>query len=91
MMRTVFRGAKIHQRLRVAGTIEETNAAYVNNDRDGVTLLYADLGALAADDAKFQKLLAVGEAENPQAGMALLDELEECAVEQQEEIRVRFR
>ena len=56
MMKQMMKGLKMWVRLRVDGTITETNATHVNKEKTGLTLVRMDFDKMIEDEDKFIKM-----------------------------------
>ena len=59
MMQMMLKDFRFAVRVKVEGKITKTNAAYVNETRDGLTLLMMDIGGILADEKLAKELEAL--------------------------------
>lgn len=86
----MFAGFRFWVRLRVDGTIGETNASFINKRRNGLVLLDMNLGRIMNDDAKLQKLMALKDVRDIAVIKERLKDVPELRFESEEKIHVTF-
>lgn len=83
-------GMRLWLRLRVEGEISETNAAYVNKKRDGVSLMDMNFDALVDNEKQFQAFMAHGKTDSLADAKAVAEEFDAIRMEPAEVVTVRF-
>ena len=90
-MKPMFEGMRMWVRVRVEGTISETNARYVNPKKTGLTLSKIDFGKLMADEKGFAKLQALGQNPSPNQMRTALKGLPYIQADEQKIIKIKFK
>jgi hypothetical protein len=89
-MRQMFAGMRFWLRLRVDGTITETNAEYVNKDKDGITLMDLRIGDLMQDDEKLERMMELQGVKDMAVIREKTKDIPEMRFEPAENVRVVF-
>ena len=90
-MKSMFDGMRMWVRVRVEGTISETNASYVNPKKSGLTLMKIDFGKLVNDPKGFEKLTALGDKPPPSKVRAAFKDLDYVQVEDEKVVKIKFQ
>jgi hypothetical protein len=91
MLKMVFGGFRVLMRIQVEGTIKETNATYVNEDRNGVTLVRMDLGQLLEDPEQLARLQSVGQVTDMETAKQVLEDFPGIEFETETEVTLKFK
>jgi hypothetical protein len=90
MVRGMLRDAGLAMTIEVEGRITDTNASFVSDDRQRVTMLELDFERLTRDEAAFRRFMALSERDRP-PNPDTLAALPGFAVETQREVTIRFQ
>ena len=89
-MQQMFDGMRFWIRVRVDGTIAETNAQYVNKRKTGVTLMKMDIGEMVKNVELMKKLEDSGNS-SPAAIKKVFGDVDFLRVEDQEKVEISFK
>jgi hypothetical protein len=90
-MKSMFDGMRMWVRVRVEGTITETNANFVNPKKSGLTLMKVDFGKLVNDPKGFEKLTSLGDNPAPSKVRQAFKGLDYAQVEDEKVVKVKFQ
>ena len=89
-MQQMFDGMRFWVRVRVDGTIAETNAQYVNKRKTGVTLIKMDVGEMVKNAELMEKLEVLGHS-SPAAFKKAAGDVGYMRLEGQEKVVISFK
>ena len=90
-MMQMFDGMRFWIRVRVDGTIVETNAQYINKRKTGVTLMKMDIGEMVKNAELMEKLEDSGNPSSPAALQKVLGDVDHLRLEDQEKVVISFK
>ena len=91
MARRVFGDFRIRIGLRVEGEIQKTNASFVNEKRDGITLMQMDIGELLEDPEQVERLQAVGQITDMETARRVLKGFKGIQIEPETDLTLTFK
>ena len=89
-MQQMFDGMRLWVRVRVDGTIVETNSQYVNKRKTGVTLMKMNIGEMVKNAELMEKLEDSGNS-SPAAIKKVFGDLDFLRLEDQEKVVISFK
>ncbi|MHC4885808.1 MAG: hypothetical protein ACYTGH_12070 [Planctomycetota bacterium] len=89
MMKNMLKDMRMRIRVRVDGTISETNATFVNKKKNGVTLLDFHMGKVVKEDENLKKLMALSKKSMKEAA-GEANEIDGIKIEPETQVKVSF-